>query len=100
MYDNLLLSTLYLQVKVEDGGVPPLSSTTYVRLEVHEATLHPPVVATPRNFTVVAYEDTFPGGVIGHVIARDPDYDRLQYGLVSPPLQRQFRYGSSHRLLL
>lgn len=79
------------QVKVEDSGKPPLSSTTYVALEVREAILHPPVVISPRNFTVVAYEGTFPGGVIGHVRALDPDNDRLTYGLVTPEYRRMFR---------
>lgn len=59
--------------------MPALSSTTFVRIEVHEATLHPPEVISPRNFSVISYEDTFPGGVIGHVMALDPDFDRLLF---------------------
>ena len=80
------------QVKVEDNGVPPLSSTAYVNLQVHEAVLHPPTIISPRNFTVVAYEDTFPGGIIGHVRAQDVDNDELKYRLMSSVFRREFRY--------
>jgi len=76
---------------VEDSGVPPLSSFAQVKVEVHEATLSPPAVTSPLNFTVVAYEDTFPGGIIGYVKARDLDYDTLSYKIVSPLYQRLFR---------
>lgn len=83
-------------MKVDDSGIPTLSSTTYVSVSVHEATLHPPEVVTPRNFTLVAYEDTFPGGIIGHVIAVDPDGDSLIFHMQSPHLQTMFRYGTLH----
>lgn len=83
-----------LQVSVDDSGVPPLSATTFIKVEVHEATLHPPEVVSPRNFTLISYEDYFPGGDIGQVIAFDPDQDPLIYDLKTPQLHSMFRYES------
>ncbi|KFM71778.1 Fat-like cadherin-related tumor suppressor-like protein, partial [Stegodyphus mimosarum] len=53
-------SEFTLQVRVTDGGTPPLYSDTWVNIIVIEESRYPPVV-TPLDVSVSSYLDEFPG---------------------------------------
>lgn len=73
-----------LQIRVTDGGSPPLYSDTWVNIIVIEESRYPPIV-TPLDVSVSSYMDEFPGGVMGRIHAIDQDpYDKLIYDIVSP----------------
>nr|XP_042897100.1 fat-like cadherin-related tumor suppressor homolog isoform X1 [Parasteatoda tepidariorum] len=77
-------SEFLLQVRVTDGGNPPLYSDTWVNIIVIEESRFPPLV-TPLDVSVSSYLDEFPGGVMGRVHATDQDpYDKLIYDILSP----------------
>ncbi|GFQ74088.1 fat-like cadherin-related tumor suppressor homolog [Trichonephila clavata] len=77
-------SEFTLQVRVTDGGSPPLYSETWVNIIVIEESRYPPVV-TPLDVSVSSYLDEFPGGVMGRVHAVDQDpYDKLIFDILSP----------------
>ncbi|XP_059502535.1 protocadherin Fat 3a isoform X4 [Stegostoma tigrinum] len=72
-----------LHVQAEDSGKPPLSSSTYILVNVIEESIHKPT-AIPLEIFISTIEDEFPGGVIGKIHATDQDmYDILTYGLKS-----------------
>ena len=70
-----------VEVRVWDSGSPPLSATTRVKVRVVEESRYPPLVF-PFSASVVAYQQAFPGGIIGRVTALDQDpYDTLTYSV-------------------
>ncbi|XP_048454119.1 protocadherin Fat 3a isoform X2 [Rhincodon typus] len=72
-----------LHVQAQDSGKPPLSSSTYILVNVIEESIHKPT-AIPLEIFISTIEDEFPGGVIGKIHATDQDmYDILTYGLKS-----------------
>lgn len=77
-------SEFTLQIRVTDGGSPPLYSDTWVNIIVIEESRFPPIV-TPLDVSVSSYLDEFPGGVMGRIHAIDQDpYDKLLFDIISP----------------
>lgn len=77
-------SEFTLQIRVSDGGSPPLHSDTWVNIIVIEESRFPPAV-TPLDVYVSSYLDEFPGGVMGRIHAIDQDpYDKLLFDIISP----------------
>lgn len=62
----------FVFVKASDSGKPPLSSTSFLFVRVIGDSLFRPVT-NPLNIRVVIPTDTFPGGVIGRIVASDRD---------------------------
>ncbi|XP_015270777.1 PREDICTED: protocadherin Fat 2 [Gekko japonicus] len=85
-----------LQVQVTDNGVPPLSSSAFVSIQVTQQSRYPPS-ALPLAVFITTNEKAFRGGVIGKIHATDRDpQDTLQYTLVSEGLEKQhFAVGST-----
>lgn len=76
--------TYELTIRVFDSGNPSLHSDTRVSIHVVDDSLWPPEV---RNLSIhiTSCMDSFPGGVIGYMEARDRDlYDTLTYNIMSP----------------
>ncbi|KAG1673729.1 Fat-like cadherin-related tumor suppressor [Nymphon striatum] len=72
-----------LKVKVYDAGMPPMSSVTFVSIQIIEESQYSPEIM-PLFVEVGSYLDQFPGGRIGKIKATDRDlYDKLIYKIVS-----------------
>ncbi|KAG3265442.1 FAT atypical cadherin 2 [Ictidomys tridecemlineatus] len=83
-----------LQIEVSDSGIPPLSSSTWVRVHVTERSHYPPS-ALPLEVFITIGEEEFQGGMVGkiHATDRDPE-DMLAYSLAGEePLGRHFSVG-------
>nr|XP_027794365.1 protocadherin Fat 2 [Marmota flaviventris] len=83
-----------LQIEVSDSGIPPLSSSTWVRVHVTERSHYPPS-ALPLEVFITIGEEEFQGGMVGkiHATDRDPE-DTLTYSLAGEePLGRHYSVG-------
>lgn len=87
---------LYFLHQVTDSGVPPLSSSAFVSIQVTQQSRYPPS-ALPLEVFITTNEKAFRGGVLGKIHATDQDpQDTLQYTLVSEGLEKQhFAVGST-----
>ncbi|CAL1526834.1 unnamed protein product [Lymnaea stagnalis] len=73
-----------LKVRAFDSGKPPLYSDIAVEVEVVNDSLYPPEVKN-LSITIRSCMNSFPGGVIGRIDARDRDpYDKTIFTIVSP----------------
>ncbi|XP_077922884.1 protocadherin Fat 2 [Halichoerus grypus] len=84
-----------LQIKVSDSGIPPLSSSTSVRVRVTEQSHYPPS-ALPLEIFITIGEEEFQGGMVGKIHATDRDpQDTLTYSLAGEDtLARHFSVGA------
>lgn len=82
--------------QVSDSGVPPLSSSTSVRVRVTEQSHYPPS-ALPLEIFIAIGEEEFQGGMVGKIHATDRDpQDTLTYSLAGEgALGRRFSVGAS-----
>lgn len=82
--------------QVSDSGVPPLSSSTSVRVHVTEQSRYPPS-ALPLEIFITIGEQEFQGGMVGKIHATDGDpQDTLTYSLAGEEtLHRRFSVGES-----
>ncbi|KAK1343482.1 hypothetical protein QTO34_016262 [Cnephaeus nilssonii] len=104
--DGWLVTTTYLsrrvqelyqlQIEVSDSGIPPLSSSTSVRVHVTEQSHYPPS-ALPLEIFITTGEEEFQGGMVGKIHATDRDpQDTLTYSLAEEEtLGRRFSVGAS-----
>ncbi|KAJ7316376.1 hypothetical protein JRQ81_002538 [Phrynocephalus forsythii] len=85
-----------LQVQVTDSGIPPLSSSAFVSIQVTQKSRYPPSVL-PLEILITTNERAFRGGVLGKIHATDRDpHDALQYTLTSEaPPKRHFSVGAT-----
>ncbi|XP_019482771.1 PREDICTED: protocadherin Fat 2 [Hipposideros armiger] len=85
-----------LQIEVSDSGIPPLSSSTSVRVHVTEQSHYPPS-ALPLEVFITIGEEEFQGGMVGKIHATDRDpQDTLTYSLAEEgTLGRHFSVGTS-----
>nr|KAF6446705.1 FAT atypical cadherin 2 [Rousettus aegyptiacus] len=85
-----------LQIEVSDSGIPPLSSSTAVRVHVTEQSHYPPS-ALPLEIFITIGEEEFQGGMVGKIHATDRDpQDSLTYSLAGEEtLGRHFSVGAS-----
>ncbi|XP_078241753.1 protocadherin Fat 2 isoform X1 [Pogona vitticeps] len=85
-----------LQVQVTDSGIPPLSSSSFVSIQVTQQSRYPPSVL-PLEILITTNERAFRGGVLGKIHATDRDpHDTLQYTLASEaPEKRHFSVGAT-----
>lgn len=80
---------------MSDSGIPPLSSSTSVRVHVTEQSHYSPS-ALPLEVFITVGEEEFQGGMVGkiHATDRDPE-DTLTYSLAGEePLGRHFSVGA------
>uniref|UniRef100_A0A8I3MSP3 Protocadherin Fat 2 n=1 Tax=Canis lupus familiaris TaxID=9615 RepID=A0A8I3MSP3_CANLF len=84
-----------LQIKVSDSGIPPLSSSTSVRVHVTEQSHYPPSTL-PLEIFITIGEEEFQGGMVGKIHATDRDpQDTLTYSLAGEEtLTRHFSVGA------
>lgn len=82
--------------QASDSGLPPLSSSTLVRVHVTEQSHYPPFTLPLEIFITVA-EEEFQGGMVGKIHATDRDpQDTLTYSLeLKESLGRYFSVGAS-----
>ncbi|XP_036900751.1 protocadherin Fat 2 [Sturnira hondurensis] len=104
--DGWLVTTTYLsrrvqewyqlQIEVSDSGVPPLSSSTSVRVHVTEQSHYPPSTL-PLEIFITIGEQEFQGGMVGKIHATDRDpQDTLTYSLAGEQtLHGRFSVGAS-----
>ncbi|KAF6081115.1 FAT atypical cadherin 2 [Phyllostomus discolor] len=104
--DGWLVTTTYLsrrvqewyqlQIEVSDSGVPPLSSSTSVRVHVTEQSRYPPSTL-PLEIFITIGEQEFQGGMVGKIHATDRDpQDTLTYSLGGEEtLHSHFSVGAS-----
>ncbi|XP_054832337.1 protocadherin Fat 2 [Eublepharis macularius] len=85
-----------LHVQVTDSGVPPLSSSAFISVQVTQQSRYPPS-ALPLEIFITTNEKAFRGGVLGKIHATDRDpQDTLQYTLVSKgPEKQHFSVGAT-----
>uniref|UniRef100_A0A8C8SUZ8 FAT atypical cadherin 2 n=1 Tax=Pelusios castaneus TaxID=367368 RepID=A0A8C8SUZ8_9SAUR len=85
-----------LQVQVSDSGIPPLSSSAFINIQVKEQSQYAPS-ALPLEIFITTNEKTFRGGVLGKIHATDRDpHDSLVYTLVAEvPQEGRFSVGST-----
>lgn len=85
-----------LHIEVSDSGLPPLSSSTLVRVHVTEQSRYPPSTL-PLEIFITTGEEEFQGGMIGKIHATDRDpQDTLTYSLAQQEsLGRYFSVGAS-----
>ncbi|XP_061473408.1 protocadherin Fat 2 [Rhineura floridana] len=85
-----------LQVQVTDSGIPPLSSSAFVNVQVTQQSRYPPS-ALPLEIFITTNERAFRGGVLGKIHATDRDpHDTLLYTLESEaPEKRHFSVGAT-----
>ncbi|NXT94831.1 FAT2 protein, partial [Anhinga rufa] len=85
-----------LQVQVSDSGIPPLSSSAFINIQVTEQSQYAPS-ALPLEIFITTNEEAFRGGVLGKIHATDRDpHDTLLYTLVAEvPLQGLFSVGAA-----
>ncbi|XP_009321015.1 PREDICTED: protocadherin Fat 2 [Pygoscelis adeliae] len=83
-----------LQVQVSDSGIPPLSSSAFINIQVTEQSQYAPS-ALPLEIFITTNEEAFRGGVLGKIHATDRDpYDTLVYTLVAEvPQEGLFSVG-------
>lgn len=81
--------------QVSDSGIPPLSSSTSVRVHVTEQSHYPPS-ALPLEVFITIGEEEFQGGLVGKIHATDRDpQDTLTYSLAEAgTLGRHFSVGA------
>ncbi|XP_070426535.1 protocadherin Fat 2 [Equus przewalskii] len=84
-----------LQIEVSDSGIPPLSSSTSVRVHVMEQSRYPPS-ALPLEIFITTGEEEFQGGMVGKIHATDRDpQDTLTYSLAGGETRdRHFSVGA------
>ncbi|KAM7141484.1 protocadherin Fat 2 [Molossus nigricans] len=104
--DGWLVTTAYLsrrvqewyqlQIEVSDSGLPPLSSSTSVRVHVKEQSHYPPS-ALPLEIFITVGQEEFQGGMVGKIHATDGDpQDTLTYSLAGEEaLGKRFSVGAS-----
>lgn len=82
--------------QVSDSGLPPLSSSTSVRVHVKEQGHYPPS-ALPLEIFITVGEEEFQGGMVGKIHATDGDpQDTLTYSLAGEEaLGKRFSVGAS-----
>uniref|UniRef100_A0A8D0GHX8 FAT atypical cadherin 2 n=1 Tax=Sphenodon punctatus TaxID=8508 RepID=A0A8D0GHX8_SPHPU len=85
-----------LQIQVSDSGLPPLSSSSFVNIQVTEQSRYLPSVL-PLEIVISTNERTFRGGVLGKIHATDRDpHDTLLYTLVAEaPEKGHFSVGAT-----
>ncbi|XP_067423513.1 protocadherin Fat 2 [Emydura macquarii macquarii] len=85
-----------LQVQVLDSGIPPLSSSAFVNVQVMEQSQYAPS-ALPLEIFITTNERAFRGGVLGKVHATDRDpHDILVYTLgAKVPPEGRFSVGAT-----
>ncbi|NWX47495.1 FAT2 protein, partial [Steatornis caripensis] len=83
-----------LQVQVSDSGIPPLSSSAFINIQVTEQSQYAPS-ALPLEIFITTNEEAFRGGVLGKIHATDRDpHDTLVYTLVAEvPQEGLFSIG-------
>lgn len=81
---------------MSDSGLPPLSSSTSVRVHVKEQSHYPPS-ALPLEIFITIGEEEFQGGMVGKIHATDGDpQDTLTYSLAGgEALGKRFSVGAS-----
>ncbi|XP_035144785.2 protocadherin Fat 2 isoform X2 [Callithrix jacchus] len=84
-----------LQIQASDSGIPPLSSSTSVRIHVTEKSHYAPS-ALPLEIFITVGEEEFQGGMVGKIHATDRDpQDTLTYSLAEEEtLGRYFSVGT------
>lgn len=82
--------------QVTDSGLPPLSSSTLVRVHITEQSRYPPSTL-PLEIFITKGEEEFQGGMVGKIHATDRDpQDTLTYSLEQEgSLGRYFTVGAS-----
>ncbi|KAM4826977.1 protocadherin Fat 2 [Thomomys bottae] len=90
-----------LQIEASDSGIPPLSSVTWVHVQVTEPSHYPPS-ALPLEIFITTGEKEFHGGVVGKIHATDRDpRDTLTYSLAGEKTQDgSFSVGSTDGKIL
>ncbi|NXA17585.1 FAT2 protein, partial [Ibidorhyncha struthersii] len=85
-----------LQVQVSDSGIPPLSSSAFINIQVTEQSQYAPS-ALPLEIFITTNEEAFRGGVLGKIHATDRDpHDTLVYTLVGEfPQEGLFSIGTA-----
>uniref|UniRef100_A0A8C6GSC4 Protocadherin Fat 2 n=1 Tax=Mus spicilegus TaxID=10103 RepID=A0A8C6GSC4_MUSSI len=85
-----------LHIEVSDSGLPPLSSSTLVRVHVTEQSRYPPSTL-PLEIFITKGEEEFQGGMVGKIHATDRDpQDTLTYSLDREgSLGKYFTVGAS-----
>ncbi|XP_062443263.1 protocadherin Fat 2 [Rhea pennata] len=85
-----------LQVQVSDSGIPPLSSSAFINIQVTEQSQYAPS-ALPLEIFITTNERAFRGGVLGKIHATDRDpHDTLIYTLVAEaPQEGLFSVGAA-----
>ncbi|NXS22860.1 FAT2 protein, partial [Mystacornis crossleyi] len=85
-----------LQVQVSDSGIPPLSSSAFINIQVTEQSQYAPS-ALPLEIFITTNEEAFRGGVLGKIHATDRDpHDTLVYTLVAQvPKKGLFSVGAA-----
>uniref|UniRef100_A0A8C8E6E3 FAT atypical cadherin 2 n=1 Tax=Otus sunia TaxID=257818 RepID=A0A8C8E6E3_9STRI len=85
-----------LQVQVSDSGIPPLSSSAFINIQVTEQSQYAPS-ALPLEIFITTNEEAFRGGVLGKIHATDRDpHDTLVYTLVAEvPQEGLFSVGAA-----
>ncbi|KGL79349.1 Protocadherin Fat 2, partial [Tinamus guttatus] len=85
-----------LQVQVSDSGIPPLSSSAFINIQVTEQSQYAPS-ALPLEIFITTNERAFRGGVLGKIHATDRDpHDTLVYTLVAEvPQEGLFSVGAA-----
>ncbi|XP_009890940.1 PREDICTED: protocadherin Fat 2 [Charadrius vociferus] len=85
-----------LQVQVSDSGIPPLSSSAFINIQVTEQSQYAPS-ALPLEIFITTNEEAFRGGVLGKIHATDRDpHDTLVYTLVAEfPQEGLFSIGTA-----
>uniref|UniRef100_A0A8C0H1Q3 FAT atypical cadherin 2 n=1 Tax=Chelonoidis abingdonii TaxID=106734 RepID=A0A8C0H1Q3_CHEAB len=85
-----------LQVQVSDSGIPPLSSSAFVNIQVSEPSQYAPSTL-PLEVFITTNESAFRGGVLGKIHATDRDpHDTLVYTLAAEvPQEGRFSVGTT-----
>uniref|UniRef100_U3ICD8 FAT atypical cadherin 2 n=1 Tax=Anas platyrhynchos platyrhynchos TaxID=8840 RepID=U3ICD8_ANAPP len=87
----------YIQLPaVSDSGIPPLSSSAFINIQVTEQSQYAPS-ALPLEIFITTNEAAFRGGVLGKIHATDRDpHDTLVYTLVAEvPREGRFSVGAT-----
>ena len=82
-FDRKIEDSHNITVRVYDNGEPTLHSDVVVHVLIIEESQNPPT-AEPLSIIINAYDDSFGGGEIGKIRAKDPDiHDTLHYTITS-----------------
>ncbi|XP_072256548.1 protocadherin Fat 2 [Pyxicephalus adspersus] len=77
-----------LKIQVSDNGTPPLSSSTFVSIQVIDQSRHSPTVL-PLEIFISTSEASFHGTVLGKLHATDQDpHDTLMYRLAEGEIRK------------